>query len=368
MALRKSFSSISRQYFSGIDTSLFATVVAICLFSIFNLYGIGGSQNPFFVKQVIFVGAGIVLMAVFSFFNYRYLRNYSLVVFVFYILALLLLTMPFFFHSIRGVKSWIVIGGFTFEPAELMKLVLIVLMAKYFSQRHIHINNYRHVVISGIYCLIPALITLVQPDLGSALIIIFIWFGMLLAAGINKRHLFILLIMAMLVGSVGWMFVLKPYQKIRVESFLNPAGDPRGSGYNLIQSKIAIGSGYILGSGWGNGQQTKSGFLPEPYNDFIFAATADQFGLLGIGTLLAALLFVISRILLIGERASTNFGKLFALGLTILIATHALIGAAVNIGLMPVTGIPFPLISYGGSNLISLMTGLGILQSIKRHG
>ena len=368
MELRRSFSSISRNYFQGIDRPLFATVVALLLFSIFNIYGIGGSQNPYFVKQIILVAVGIAAMSLFSFFNYRYLKNYSLLVFSFYVLALALLAMPFLFHSIRGVKSWIVIAGFTVEPVELMKLVLIVLMAKYFSQRHAHINDWRHVAVSGVYCLVPAAITLIQPDLGSAMIIFFIWLGMLLTAGINKRHLAVLLALVACSAVAGWFFVLKPYQKVRIVSFLNPASDPRGSGYNLIQSRIAIGAGHWFGSGWGNGPQTQNGFLPEPYNDFVFAATADQFGLFGIAAVLGAILFIISRIIVIGERAASNFGKLFALGLTILIATHAFIGAAVNVGLMPVTGIPFPFLSYGGSNLMLLMVGIGILQSIKRYG
>jgi rod shape determining protein RodA len=151
-------------------------------------------------------------------------------------------------------------------------------------------------------------------------------------------------------------------------SFLDPASDPHGSGYNLIQSKIAIGNGHWLGSGWGNGPQTRNGFLPEPYNDFVFAATADQFGLLGVSAVLAAILFVLSRILKIGQRAASNFGKLFTLGLVIFIATHTVIASAVNIGLMPVTGIPFPFLAYGGSSLISFMIAIGIAQSIKRYG
>lgn len=368
MALKNSFSSIFRNFFRGIDIPLFTTVVAICLFSIVDIYGIGGAHSQFFSKQLITVTLGVAALVFFSFFNYRYLKNYSLLVLVFYFIALGSLLLPFFFHSIRGVKSWIAVGGFTLEPAELMKLVLIVLMAKYFSQRHTYISDYRHIVVSGVYCLVPALITLVQPDLGSAVIMVIIWLGMLLAAGINKRHLSVLVVLALVAAVAGWMFVLKPYQKVRVESFLNPYSDPRGSGYNLIQSKIAIGAGYWLGSGLGNGPQTKNGFLPEPYNDFAFAATADQFGLLGIGLVMAAVVFLISRILIVGQHASSNFAKLFSIGLVIMIAAHAIIGAAVNIGLVPVTGIPFPFISYGGSNLLALMTGIGIIESIKRYG
>ena len=368
MGLKKSFNSIINQYFSGIDRPLFATVVVLCLFSLFNLYGIGGTQNPYFWKQVVFVVLGVVMMGIFSFFNYRYLKNNSVAVFALYIISIVLLMMPFLFDSIRGVRAWISIGGLTFEPAEFVKLALIVLMAKYFSQRHIHINDYRHIIVSGLYCMIPIGITLVQPDLGSAIIMFFVWIGMLIAIGLNRRQLFVLAVLLLIVGSVGWVFVLKPYQKTRVVSFLNPGSDPYGSGYNLIQSKIAIGAGHWFGSGWGKGPQTSNGFLPEPYNDFVFASTADQFGLFGIGAILAAIVFLVSRIMRIAGRATSNFGRLFAIGLTIIIATHAIVGSGVDLGLMPVTGIPFPFISYGGSSLWSLLTGLGILQSIKRYG
>lgn len=368
MGLKRGFNSTIRQYLTGIDRPLFATVVALCLFSLVDLYGIGGTQNPYFGKQVIFVILGIVMMGIFSFFNYRYLKNNSLAVFALYIISIALLLMPFLFHSIRGVRSWIAIGGLTFEPAEFIKLVLVIIMAKYFSQRHIHINDYRHIIVSGLYCMIPIGITLIQPDLGSAAIMFFVWIGMLVAIGLNRRQLFVLAMLLLIVGTVGWTFALKPYQKVRVVSFLNPGSDPHGSGYNLIQSKIAIGAGHWFGSGWGKGPQTSNGFLPEPYNDFVFASTADQFGLFGIGAIIAAIIFLISRIMHIAERATSNFGRLFAVGLAIIIATHAIVGSGVDLGLLPVTGIPFPFISYGGSSLWALLIGLGILQSIKRYG
>jgi rod shape determining protein RodA len=368
MGLKKSFSSITNRYLSGIDRPLFATVVALCLFSLFDLYGIGGTQNPYFGKQVIFVILGITLMCIFSFFNYRYLKNNSLAVFALYIVSVALVLMPFLFHSIRGVRSWIVIGGLTFEPAEFVKLSLVILMAKYFSQRHIHINDYRHIIVSGLYCMIPIGITLIQPDLGSAIIMFLVWIGMLIAIGLNRRQMFTLAVLLLIIATAGWLFVLKPYQKVRIESFLHPASDPYGSGYNLIQSKIAIGAGGWFGSGWGKGPQTSNGFLPEPYNDFIFASTADQFGLFGVGAILAAIIFLVSRIMHIASQATSNFGRLFAVGLTIIIAVHAVVGAGVDLGLMPITGIPFPFISYGGSSLLSLLIGLGTLQSIKRYG
>jgi len=367
MAPRKNFKSSIRNYFKEIDLPLFAAIAAISLFSILNMYGIEGFGS-LFTKQIIFVAIGLGIMILLSFFNYRYLKNYSFPVLLFYFISIFLLLLTFYSRSVRGVNAWIVLGQFTFEPAELAKLMLIVLMAKYFSQRHVHVNQFKHILVSGIYFGIPVLIILAQPDLGSAIIFSLIWLGILMAVGINKKHFFFLAVLAVIVSYGSWMFVLKPYQKDRLFTFVNPGDDPRGSGYNIIQSKIAIGSGYWFGNGLGKGSQTTLGFLPESHNDFVFAATAEQFGFVGIGLVMAGILFIAYRILAIGRATVSNFSKIFSIGMAVFIFTHALIGTSVNIGLMPVTGIPFPFLSYGGSYLISIMSGLGILQSIKRYG
>src|SRR3990167_7774691 len=367
MAPRKSFKNSISNYFKEIDLPLFAAIAAISLFSILNMYGIEGFGS-FFTKQVIFVTVGLGVMVLLSFFNYRYLKNYSFPVLLLYFISVFLLLLTFYSRSVRGVNAWIVLGQFTFEPAELAKLMLIILMAKYFSQRHVHVNQLKHILISGIYFGIPVLIILVQPDLGSAIIFSLIWVSILIAVGINKKHFFFLAVLAMVVSLGFWTFVLKPYQKDRLLTFVNPYGDPRGSGYNLIQSKIAIGSGYWFGNGLGKGSQATLGFLPESHNDFIFAATAEQFGFVGVSLIMALILFMVYRILGIGRATVSNFGKIFSVGMAVFILSHAIIGASVNIGLMPVTGIPFPFLSYGGSYLISIMSGFGILQSIKRYG
>lgn len=367
MAHRRDFKNFIKGLFRDVDVPLFAAVAAISLFGAVNMYGIVG-PGSLLTKHLTFVAVGLGLMIFLSFVNYRYLKNYSFPVLTLYLLSLFLLVLTFYSRSVRGVNAWIVLGQFTFEPAELAKLVLIILMAKYFSQRHVHINQFKYIIIAGIYFVLPVGIMLAQPDLGSAIILSLIWLGMLLAAGITKRHLFLLLILAVVISYGAWVGVLKPYQKERLVSFVNPGADPLGTGYNLIQSKVAIGSGHWFGNGLGKGSQATLGFLPEPHNDFVFAAAAEQFGLVGIGLILAAVTFIISRTLLIGRSAMSNFGKLFSIGITVFISAHAIIGASVNIGLMPVTGLPFPFLSYGGSYMLSLMIGLGVLQSIKRYG
>jgi len=356
------------RYFREIDIPLFVAVAAISFFGALNLWGIVGGESLFFKKQLIFIAVGFALMIAFSLFNYRYFKNHSLPVLIFYFVSVFLLLLTFYSQAIRGGNQWIILGGWTFQPVELAKLMLIILMAKYFSQRHVHINNFRHIVVVGIYFSLPFAIIFLQPDLGSSVIFLTIWLGMLLAAGINRRHLFLLVSIGVIVGYSAWLFALQPYQKTRITAFLDPYNDPRGSGYNIIQSKIAIGSGYVFGNGLGGGSQSSLGFLPEAHNDFAFAAFTEQFGFVGISAVMALILVVIFRILHIGSRATSNFGKLFSIGLAVFIGSHVFINAGVNIGLLPVTGLSFPFLSYGGSHFLSLMIGLGILQSIKRYG
>jgi len=366
--MKRSFSRILSGCFLEIDTPLFATVVAISLLGALNLWGIVGSGSLLFKKQIIFIAIGLSTMVALSFFNYRYLKNYSLPVLGFYFASVFLLLLTFYSQSVRGVNSWIILGSLTLEPVELAKLMLIVLMAKYFSQRHVHINDLRHIIAIGIYFSLPFAIIFLQPDLGSSIIFLAIWLGMLMAAGINKRHLFLIISAGVLIGYSAWLFALQPYQKIRITAFLDPYNDPRGSGYNIIQSKISIGSGHVFGNGLGNGSQSNLGFLPEPHNDFAFAAFTEQLGFLGISVVMIMSVIIISRILYIGSRTTSNFGKLFSVGLAVLIGAHTFISAGVNVGLLPVTGLSFSFLSYGGSHLLSLMVGLGILQSIKRYG
>ena len=371
MELQKSFSNFSRSissYLREVDGTLFATVVAILFVSALNIYGIGGLEGSFLKKQILFSFLGIGVMVVASFFNYRYLKNYSFPVLFFYFATIGLLLFAFLFPSIRGSRAWIVVGGLTFEPSELMKLCFIIVMAKYFSQRHIHINQFQHIVVSGIYFAIPMLIILAQPDLGSASLLAIVWCGILLAAGMNKRHLFLIGTVAILGAYMSWIFALKPYQKERLMAFVDPYQDPTGYGYNIIQSKIAIGSGSWLGNGVGQGTQSTLGFLPEAHNDFAFAALTEQLGWAGAAGLLSMILLIVYRILAIGRRTHNNFAKLFCLGFAIMILTHVFVNAGVNLGLLPITGIPFSFLSYGGSHLMSLMIGLGIVLSIKRYG
>lgn len=362
------FARSIKLYFREIDAVLMFLILAILITGVLNMYGIAGKESFLFKKQVILAFVGLAAMVSFSFFNFRYFKNYSMPVLVLYLFSLILLGLTFYSRSIRGTNSWIIFGDLTFEPAELTKLFLIILMAKYFSQKHIHIYQFKNIIASGLYFFVPAMLIINQPDLGSAIILGIIWGSFLIAAGINRKHLFFLLGFIVVLSFISWFAILEPYQKTRISSFLNQGRDPLGSGYNLIQSQVAIGSGSWFGNGLGNGSQARLGFLPEPHNDFIFAAFAEQFGILGIILLVGLVLIILYRMILIGSMTQNNFGRLFVIGLSVLIFSHVFISAGVNVGLLPVTGLPFPFLSSGGSNLVSIMTGLGILQNIKRYG
>lgn len=371
MELKKNSSNITRvvkSYLANTDAPLWGAFLALAVISIITLFGIGGVSSPFFGRHLVTIVVSLGSAAAVSSFNYRYLKNYSAPVLVAYVIGIVLLLITLLSPSIRGTRAWIVLGGFSLEPSELVKLALIVVMAKYFSQRHTQISLFRHIVASGVYLGIPLAIILAQPDLGSSAVLVTIWLGMLLAAGINKRHLALLLGAGLVVATLAWQFGLAPYQRDRILAFIDPYKDPTGIGYNIIQSKIAIGSGGWFGKGLGEGTQASLGFLPEAYNDFAFAALAEQFGLVGVSVTLALITMLLMRIMYIARRTENNFAKLCCLGIILFIGTHVFVNASVNLGILPITGLPFSFLSYGGSHWLALGIGVGIIQSIKRHG
>lgn len=354
-------------YLRSIDLSLAIATVILAVAGIMNLWGVGGSDHVLLKRQMMFAFLGVGVMVLFSFVNWRYLKNWSLPVMLVYGVAVVLLAMTLLSPEIRGIRAWIVLGWFRLEPSELAKLALIILMAKYYSGRHVHIRRFRHVVIPGIYAAVPAGIILAQPDLGSAAILGIVWFVMLLSVGISRKHLFGIIAVFLIGSYLAWVYALAPYQQERILAFIDPYEDPTGYGYHVIQSQIAIGSGHWLGSGLGGGSQAQMGFLPEPYNDFAFASFAEQFGLFGILGVLTLSGIVVFRILRIGERSSNNFAKLFCVGMATVFFAHVAVSSAVNLGLMPITGLPFSFLSYGGSHLLALMIGIGTVQSMKRY-
>ena len=337
------------------------------LLSIFSS-SIGRGDFSNFSKQLLFVGVGLVIMFLISFIDYRLIRNNPyLILFLYGIGVLALLGLLLFAPEIRGARGWYRIGEITIDPIEYMKIVLVILLARYFASRHVEVYRLRKIILSAVYFIPPVLLIFLQPDLGAAVLLVILWVVMLLVAGMKLRHFFVLVATALVIFSLGWTLVLQDYQKDRLMSFVEPELDPLGTGWSQLQSRIAIGSGGLIGQGIGGGTQTQYGFLSEPQTDFIFAAIAEELGLLGVMLLFFLLFLVIWRIIKIGLDSVTNFAKLFAAGLATLFIVEASINIGMNLGFLPIIGLPLPIVSYGGSIVIMTSVGLGILQSIKVH-
>ncbi len=342
-------------------------LISLGLLVIFSVsYGYDDLDLGNFKKQIIFAAIGIAAMFLMSFFDYRFLKNYTAILYLFgvFLLGIVL----FIGNATRGMAGWIDLGFFNLQPAELMKIILIIVLAKYFSFFSGKLFEFKRVIISGVCVGIPVILTLLQPDLGSAAIMVFIWLGMLIAAGIKTNHLIAILLIGILIFAGSYLFFLKDYQKDRLITFLSPQSDPLGSGYNVIQATIAVGSGGLWGKGLGHGSQSQLNFLPEKHTDFIFAVLAEEMGFVGVIFLLVLFATLIFKLINISLRVQDNFGKMLAAGTVVLLFSHIVINIGMNMGVMPVTGIPLPFISYGGSFLISLLIMLGIIQSVAVKG
>jgi rod shape determining protein RodA len=327
----------------------------------------GEDAGNFFNKQIIWAILAIAIFFIFSFIDFRFLKRTDVIVFVFLATSFLLIALFVLGKVSHGAQSWFSFGSFSFQPADIMKLVLVLILAKYFSRRHVEIRNIKHIFISGFYALIPFVLVLLQPDFGSAMVIFFIWLGMVLVSGISKTHLLVVFLGGVLLFVVAWVFLFAPYQKDRISNFLNPLADIHGSGYNAFQSTIAVGSGQIMGKGLGFGTQSRLQFLPEYETDFVFAAFAEEWGFIGSALILLLFGLVMWRVLYYATMGASNFEMLFGMGVAILLMSHILINIGMNLGLMPVTGIPLPFMSYGGSHLITEFMALGILMSMRRY-
>ncbi len=308
------------------------------------------------------IGAGIVLL--FANFDWRPFINYRWFIFGIYALSIILLVVTYLFAPpIRGTRAWLTIGAFKIQTSELAKFALILAYSYFFAKKHIGIANIRVIGISFIYFLLPAILVLAQPDTGSALILGGIWFGYLLVSGIKWNHLFAGVLLGAVLLAVMWSSGLKDYQKERIAGLFNPEKDPLGINYSVIQAKIAIGSAGFWGKGFGQGTQAQLGFLPEAQTDFMFAAFIEEWGLAGATAILAAFFLVLFQIMRIGLSADNNFFKLICLGASIVFLLHFIVNVGSNLGLTPVIGVPFPFLSYGGSNLLASAMLIGLIQS-----
>jgi rod shape determining protein RodA len=345
---------------------LLALAVALSLLGVLTMHPFGG-EDPLGPRQLIWIALGVFVFVGCATADMQFLRRTSIIVIAYLGTLPLLAVLLAFVHPVLGAKSWFNLGFFSFQPADLVKLVLIALLAKYFSRRHMEIGNIGNVILSGVYAGIPILLILLQPDLGTAAILTCVWFGMVLVSGISKKHLIIVGLAGVVVATGLWFGGLHQYQRTRIIAFLNPAADIHGAGYNAYQAVVATGSGELFGKGVGYGTQSKLRFLPEYETDFIFAAFAEEWGFVGVTLVLLLYGLLLGYLLRIARHAATNFDAFFTIGVLFLFTAHIVIHVGINIGLLPVTGTTIPFMSYGGSHVLMEFGALGIVASLARH-
>lgn len=357
------------QQLKKIDWILAFSIFLLVIVSIISLYSISfleiGNKHNIFLKQMSFIFLGIGIMIFFSVVDYRYLQSYSRYIY-FFSIALLALVL-FLGDKIRGTSGWIGFGSFHFQPVEFAKLSLIIFLASFISRKKSRLGEVTGIISSFLLSVALFFLVILQPDLGSLIILLGIWLGMMLVSGINKRIFFYLLIFIALLLIISW-FMLADYQKMRILNVLSPEQDPRGSGYNVIQSTVAIGSGGLLGKGIGHGSQSQLNFIPEKHTDFIFAVISEEWGLIGSFFILAVYLIFFARIRKVAENSNDNFGYLLAIGILVMFFLQITVNIGMNLGIVPVAGIPLPFLSYGGSSLIASFISAGIIINIQREG
>jgi rod shape determining protein RodA len=352
---------------SGIDWWLFACLIPILGAGLVTMHSFSGDGSYASHQMIVIAFSLIALFCIAYFLDGRLIRSSSVSVALFVVMVGLLGSLSIIGKVSHGAQSWFDFGFFSFQPSDFAKVALIIILAKYFSRRHIEIANVRHILISGFYAFIFFILVLSHPDLGSAMIIALIWLGMIMVSGVSKKHLLAMIAVALVSFILLWSFAFKEYQKDRIRNFIDPLSDIRGAGYNAYQSTIAVGSGSMFGKGVGYGTQSRLKFLPEYQTDFIFAAYAEEWGFVGVIILFTLYGIIIWRIILIAMNGASNFEILFGAGTAIYFIVHIAINVGMNIQLLPVTGTPLPLMSYGGSHMLSEMILLGILFSMRKY-
>ena len=357
---------------------IFIIALVICCAGIMSIYSTtyqkeGELLQMTYQRQIVWVILGLIAFFIISNFHYHRLWDAA---YMLYIFAIFLLLLVWAVGAISlGAQRWLRFWWFNFQPSEISKLVIVIFLARYFSSKSVDSVSLlvgksgimRGLVLPFIFVFVPVALIIEQPDLGSGMMILVIFMIMMYLAGVKLRYLVLFLLLALFAMPVFWHF-LRSYQQERLMVFLNPQIDPLGAGYTVIQSKIAIGSGGLFGKGWLSGTQSQLRFLPEAHTDFIFATFAEERGLFGSGILLLLYYFLITEGVRIALRTNDHFGKLFALGITLLLGTQVFINIAMNLGLAPVVGLPLPLMSYGGSSVVTTFIALGILVNIDRQG
>lgn len=357
---------IDRRLFIHFDWGLLGIVLLIASIGILNLYSVTSNEEtagtPFYLKQVLWLAIGLAAMLVIAFVEYRFYTDFAYIV---YATAVILLILVLGYGIITsGAQRWVRVGPLTFQPSEFVKISLILALAKFF-QRYPGREGYslRDLALPFLLLFLPMILILKQPDLGTAIILLLVFLSILIFVKVRWSSLITLGVIGVSILPLVWRF-LKDYQRQRIITFFNPELDPLGAGYHLIQSKIAVGSGGILGKGFMKGTQCRLGFLPEQHTDFIFSALGEEWGLVGCFIVVGLYFLLILWGLRIAIGSKDRFGAILCFGVVAMLFWHTFINIAMVLGLMPVVGIPLPLFSYGGSFLLSTLIGIGLLLNV----
>jgi len=350
----------------NLDLPLLFAIVVLTGFGLMVLYSATDANQADMRRQIIFIVLAFIVMFIVAQVDVRVMRRWAPLM---YVISLSLLVVVLFFGSTaNGAQRWLDLPGLPrFQPSEIMKIVLPLTLAAYFSRRSIP-PRFKHIFWSLVLVGLPAVLIAMQPDLGTALLIGVSGIFVLLLAGISWKLVGSAIGAGVLSSPAMWIFYLKDYQQQRILTFLNPEKDPLGAGWNIIQSKTAIGSGGLYGKGWLNGVQSRLDFLPEGQTDFIVAVLAEEFGLVGVMLLLVLYLAIISRGLYIAAVSNDMFTRLLAGSITLTFFVYIFVNIGMVSGILPVVGVPLPLVSLGGTSIVTLMLGFGILMSIHSHG
>ena len=354
------------------DWILLMSALALCAIGLVALFGIGVSLDPpelfTFHKQLVAAGLGCALVLGIALFDYRHLRTVSLPL---YLVGIVLLTLVMFFgQSVRSTQGWFRFGNLSFQPVEISKLLLVIYLASLFARFGHGRLTWKTFGLTGTATGLYVFLVMFQPDFGSAMVMIAAWGCMCLFIGLPRKAWIILPTIVMLITGLTWSIGLKPYQKARIATFLHPELDARGDGYNATQARIAIGSGGFLGKGIGEGSQARLRFLPEAATDFLFAVLGEELGFLGVTVVISLFFLLLYRYMRIAFESENDFAALLLIGLSAIFLVHLLVNAGMNLGIMPITGIPLPFISAAASSVVVAFCSVGIAESVaaRRRG
>ncbi|MBI4280951.1 rod shape-determining protein RodA [Candidatus Uhrbacteria bacterium] len=354
-----------RLHLARFDWLLLLAAGVLIIIGITTIWSVALARDPgnsgTVIKQGVAAGLGLALMIMLAASNYRLLKNYRWVIFI--IALALLAAVLFFGQTVRGTTGWLRAWGWNFQPVEFAKFALVVFLAGFLSDHPRAAFGRREFLISSSLVAVAVILVLWEPDFGSALILLALWIGLLFFARIRKRFLLFTVGGLALAAVAAWIF-FAPYQRERIMTFFDPGRDPLGRGYNVTQALVAVGAGESWGRGLGFGSQSQLRFLPESQTDFIFAVIAEEFGLVGVTVVLLFFGLLFWRMLLVARTATDDFSSFLTLGILLIFTIQTLINIGMNLGLLPVTGITLPLLSYGGSSLLMLLIMIGVVQSI----